>query len=240
MKPEIPYIEDPKQEARYRALENLGQKLKIPIPSMFLQIEVFDGQGRLIHGHKQRSHSWTRNAYNCMFSQLAGKDADDATFEAGKLSAKNTAGVIKSGNGAMGQHTYNQSIDDFTYGYRGPAGDATIGILVGSGLNAESFEDYVLQTQIAEGAGAGQLNHAAGEAHAISYAAPVFKNERVRYFNNNSGGNIDVNEVGLVGSMWITLNCKMLQCRDKLGATVTVPNTGQLKVTYTIQLTYPV
>jgi hypothetical protein len=30
-----------------------------------------------------------------------------------------------------------------------------------------------------------------------------------------------------------------LVCRDKLAATVTIPNTGQLKVTYTIQLTYP-
>ncbi|MBA7585898.1 hypothetical protein ES708_27890 [subsurface metagenome] len=32
---------------------------------------------------------------------------------------------------------------------------------------------------------------------------------------------------------------KWLQSRDHLASTVTVPDTGQLKVTYTIQLTYP-
>jgi len=64
----------------------------------------------------------------------------------------------------------------------------------------------------------------------------------VRYFNNNSGGDIDVNEVGLVMNQpqgGSTVYGKRLQARDKLASTVTVPNTGQLKVTYTIQLTYP-
>ncbi|GAI09984.1 unnamed protein product [marine sediment metagenome] len=32
---------------------------------------------------------------------------------------------------------------------------------------------------------------------------------------------------------------KIVATRDKLASTVTVPDTGQLKVTYTIQLTYP-
>jgi len=63
----------------------------------------------------------------------------------------------------------------------------------------------------------------------------------VRYFNNNSGGDVNVNEVALVlnqpqgGAVY----GKWMQSRDKLASTVTVPNTGQLKVTYTVQLAYP-
>ncbi|GAH72404.1 unnamed protein product, partial [marine sediment metagenome] len=61
----------------------------------------------------------------------------------------------------------------------------------------------------------------------------------VRYFNNNSGGNVDVNEVALVTNGYFGGAHIWMQSRDKLGATVTVPSTGQLKVTYTVELTYP-
>jgi hypothetical protein len=68
------------------------------------------------------------------------------------------------------------------------------------------------------------------------------KNELARYFNNNSGADVSVNEVALAlrgyqpGS---SVPYNYMTARDKLIATVTVPNTGQLKVTYTVQLTYP-
>ncbi|HUV55794.1 MAG TPA: hypothetical protein VMV84_01045, partial [Dehalococcoidales bacterium] len=194
-----------------------------------------DKDGELIQRHKQRSHSWTRNAYNIMFCQLAGKDGDDVTFGAGKLCFKKTTGAIDGDDRPclIGDAT----VDATTYGYRAAAGIVTRGILVGQGEDAESFEDYVLQTPILEGTGANQLNHVTSEAHAISYAALTLKNELVRYFNNNSGGDIDVNEVALVTN-YISSYCA-LTSRDKLASTVTIPSTGQLKVTYTIQLTYP-
>ncbi|MBA7606572.1 hypothetical protein ES703_13722 [subsurface metagenome] len=116
--------------------------------------------------------------------------------------------------------------------------------MVGSGTDAESFEDFVLQTPIAEGTGAGQLNHAASEAHSTSYAALTLTNTLVRYFNNNTVGetSVDVNEVGLVcqgAARNVVGGSKWLQSRDLLASTVTIPSTGQLKVTYTIELTYP-
>ena len=61
----------------------------------------------------------------------------------------------------------------------------------------------------------------------------------VRYFNNNSGGSIGVNEIGLASySDNPVAYDYVLMARDVLGATVTVADTGQLKVTYTIELTY--
>jgi len=234
-----------KEEKKYQRLRKLGQELHIPIPEAFWELEVFDKDGRLIHAHRQRSHSWVRNAYNLMFGQLAAKDLDDAgLWGAGYISMKDTGGSIRAGDGNGIYNPTNVSTDGTDWGYRGPAGNDDYGILVGSGTDAESFEDYKLQTQIAEGSGAGQLNHAQSGPHNLTYNAgtKVLGNTLVRYFNNNSGGDVDINEVGLFCRAYYVGGGSPAYyglCRDKLASTVTVPDTGQLKVTYTIQLTYP-
>lgn len=236
-------IELQHEEARYEELRKLGQKLHVPIPEAFWEIEVKDKCGRVIQRHRQRSHSWMRNAYNAMFCQLAGKDANDTTFGAGKISGKDIGGVIRTPSRALGTD-YNGSCDGLTpgtgHGYRGAAASDTTGIVVGSGTAPESFEDYALQTLIPNGTGAGQLSYVASETHAISYDAigRVLKNSLVRFLNNSSGGTVNVNEVGII--FYTQYNgYKYMYSRDKLATTVTIPNTGQLKVTYTIQLTYP-
>ena len=227
---------DVKEEQQYQELKKLAQKLHVPIPEAFLELEVRDKDGNVIQRYRQRSHSWTRNAYNCMFSQLAGKAYDDSTFGPGKLSYKETGGSIRYTSYCGGS---DQPVDGIAQGYRAPAGYDTRGIMVGSGTNAESFEDYSLQTKIANGTGAGQLVYVESEPHSKTYADTTMKNTLVRYFNNNSGGDISVNEVALVWHILGGQSFDFLFSRDKLASTVTVPNTGQLKVTYTIQLTYP-
>ena len=229
------------EEARYEELRRLGQELHVPIPEAFWELEVSDNHGKVIQTLRQRSHSWVRNAYNHMFSQLAGKNGNYSTFGSGYLNVKDTGGTIRYTNRPIGQSAAD--IDGTTYGYRGPAGDDSWGIQVGSGTNPESFEDYMLQTKIANGVGAGQLSYIEQDPHVISYdpGTKVLSNTLVRYFNNNSGGDIDVNEVALVVNQpqGTQVYGKWVQSRDKLASTVTVPNTGQLKVTYTVQLTYP-
>ena len=227
---------DLKEEQQYRELKRLAQRLHIPIPEAFLELEVRDKDGNVIQRHRQRSHSWTRNAYNCMFSQLAGKNYNDPTFGAGKLSYKTTAGDIRYTNYCGGSV---DDVDGTSWGYRAPAGYDSRGILVGSGTNAESFEDYALQTKIANGTEAGQLVYVESEPHSKTYADTTMKNTLIRYFNNNSGGDIAVNEVALVWYCLGEQSFSFLISRDKLASTVTVPDTGQLRVAYTIQLTYP-
>ena len=233
---------DVKEEKQYEKLRKMGQRLHIPIPEAFWTLEVLDKDGNLLSKHEQRSHSWVRNAYNMMFTHLALKDGDDGVFGAGLLNTKDTGGATLSGNGPGWADSFS-SVDDTGHGYRAAAADDDCGILVGSGVNAESFEDYVLQTKIINGTGAGNLSYILSEAHAINYNAgtKVLKNDLVRYFNNNSGGNVSVNEVALVnaGRNMSGGDKDILASRDKLGTTVTIPDTGQLKVTYTVQLTYP-
>ena len=243
---------DLKEEKQYDQLRKLGQELHIPIPEAFWTLDVFDKDGRLIRRHRQRSHSWTRNAYNALFQGLSGAMAKDQTFGAGLLSMKRFNSQVKPAIGddyfiCMGSdqngNTRCTAEGSLYCTFLAAAAFDGCGIQVGSGTDAESFEDYVLQTQILEGSGAGQLNHVASELPAVTYAALTLTNTLIRYFNNNSGGNIDVNEVALMAHMMFYTGAgqasHFLYSRDKLPATVTVPDTGQLKVTYTIELTYP-
>ena len=239
-----------KTEKDYQEFARIGRRLGVPVFEAFLTLEVFDKHGKRTSYHKQRSHSWTRNAYNHLFSQLAAKDLDDpTTFGGGYLNIKKTngsvvAGDTPSGIGNVGTDDLNtvDTAQAIMGGYRGPAGNDDYGIQVGTGTNAESFEDYTLQTKIASGNGAGELAYGEGKAHDETYTAgtKTYKVDLVRYFNNNSGGLITVNEMALVtcgyaptieGQYWLV-------ARDKLGTGVEVADTGQLKVTYTISLVY--
>jgi hypothetical protein len=227
------------EEAHYEELRRLGQQLRIPIPEAYWECEVRDRHGKAIQRLRQHSHSWVRNAYNWLLSQLAGAPANDSTFGAGYVNIKNTGGSVLSGS--------NYRLDlRSPSNYLAGAGDASFGIQVGAGTNPDSFEDYALQAQIPHGVSSGQLSHTE-VTRAESYDAPtkVYRVEMVRYFNNNSGADIDVNEVGLAPKISASVDSggyapsPTLVARDKLPSTVTVPNTGQLKVTYVIQLTYP-
>lgn len=231
------------EEALYDHLKRLGRKLHIPTPEAFWELEVRNQNGEVVQHLKQRSHSWVRNAYNLLFATLAGKDLDDNIFGPGKLNLKDTGNVVRFGDANTVCYYYNSS-DEAGWGYRGPAGSHAYGILVGEGTNPEDFESYYLHTLIANGTGAGQLSYVQSEPHSITWTAGTLtlQNDLVRYFNNNSGADIDVTEVALVRHEYLPrahTDAYYMMARDLLASTVTVPDTGQLKVTYTIQLTYP-
>ncbi len=233
---------DLKEERAFAELRRLGQELHLPIPEILITLEVFDKDGKLIKKHHQRSHSWTRNYYNYLMVITCAKNADDLTWETGKLSIKDTTGAIQEGNGGIAYLTAgNLDAPQPSDGILTQATDIDKGIVVGSGENADSFEDYQLQTPITEGVGGGQLNAVASDNHDISEAGLILIDTQVRYFNNNSGGNVLVNEVAWVNGIYCGAGGRYdtMMSRDKLGSTVTIPDTGQLKVTYTIQLTYP-
>lgn len=86
-------------------------------------------------------------------------------------------------------------------GYGG-AGTTTSGIVAGTGTNAVAITDYALQTLIAHGTGAGELQYAAEilvSAWTVSGSTSFFS--RSRALTNNSGGDITINEVGHIGNI---------------------------------------
>jgi hypothetical protein len=225
------YIEPASSERDHRKLEALGRKLGIPVPMAFLEMEVTMPAGKTLTHFKQRSHSWTRIAYNAVFSALAAVFFNDVTFGAGKVSLKDNGGTVRSQAGFITMYT--------TGGYTGTAGSNINGIVVGTDATAESFEDYHLLAIVANGSGAGQLTYSASEPVVVTYDAPskTLTATHVRYFNNNNAAAITIKEVGLTGD-YTNNEWRCLPTRDHI-ADVVIPATGQLKVSYAISLVYP-
>lgn len=118
----------------------------------------------------------------------------------------------------------------------------TFGIQVGTGTNAVTANDYALQTKIAHGSGAGQLSY--GLTTIPQTTGPAVTGSRayfdfVRIFTNNSGGDITINELGLVAEEQLQVGTKVyiMYARDKLTTGATVPNGGTIQVKYTLYVT---
>ena len=235
-----------KKEKSYLEYKRLGQMLGVPVFEAFLELEVRDKDGKVIYSHKQRSHSWVRNAYNFMFTYLACKNPSDSTYGAGLLSAKDTGGTVRYNTTKPFNHDSGYSLDSFSAYYISGlltiVGEYRKGIVIGTGTNVEDFEDYILQTQIANGTGAGQMSYNQSVAHSVAYDAgtKTLTDTLERHFDNNSGGSITVNEVGIYcGWQVSTTLFQAMTVRDKLASGIAVPDAGILKVIYEISLVYP-
>ena len=247
------YTEPKASEREYQQLEKLGKKLGVPVPSCFLEMEVVMPDGEVVHRHKQRSHSWTRNMYNFLFTNIASKDMSDTTFGAGLLSLQSDQPYVMHFTGLMyiagsnGYYLAPSDLDDVNgenIGIRSGAGIDTTGILVGGGTDAEDFEGIALSSKILNGNTSGKLAYQNHNLPVTTYDTPskTMSVLHVRFMNNNSGADIDVNETALMYGIVLvypSVVMHVLFARDLLGATVTVPNTGQLKVSYTINMVYP-
>ena len=222
------------EEREFRQLRELGQKLHIPIPEAFLELEVRDQDGKVVQRHKQRSHSWTRNAYNFLFA---------VGLAPAPMTTANGLDILNIQDTTQEFAFYMPSGLRFDYEehqYKAAVALDDVGIVVGDSATAFGFDQYILQGKIAEGTGAGQLSHQASVLDSVQDVALVKKAIYTRIFNNNSGATITVREVALYySSKASNASFKGMVERTVLGSEVPVPNTGQLKVTYTVQLTYP-
>lgn len=176
------------------------------------------------------SKSFVRNFYNLMAAQ-AMAIGGAGSFEAGSLALKGMTGTTWSQSGPHYLSAVSVSV--------GSSGDAYQGIVVGSGTTAESIESYTLATLIAHGTSAGQLSYAAQSATTWSYNATSKKISAIyqRVFQNTSGGDVTINEIGLVYNL-STGNSVLLN-RDKLASPVVISTGQKLTVTYTMDITYP-
>ncbi len=230
-----------KPEADYEEFSRLGAKLGLPCPQAFVGLESRAADGTLHQEFNDRSRTLNRNYWNWLYKQFGGfinsaasfptsiAMASDTVFGAGHLTNKDTSAGVT-----------NTNVTNFLYppAVHAIIGQANIGIVVGTGTTAESFEGVALDTKVANGVGAGQLSYIAATLAAPSYNAGTLTWTWVhtRIFNNNSGGTIVVAETGIYGDA--VFGTYMIM-RDKLGATVSVLNGGQLTVTYTFTLVFP-
>lgn len=189
----------------------------IPVPKAEYAIQV-TLNGKIIEDRSlQPSHSWVRNIWINWFYTLGHKGitGDTTPYNEGYYTGwdiGNTTNTVQ----------YSQ------------LGGATLGeateLVVGTGTDAESVLGYKLATIIAHGTDTGELYYQASESMVQSWVGGVVSCSRSRFYNNNSGGSITVNEVGIYSNM--AVGTQWMLCRDKLSSGVVVPDTGQLKLTY--------
>lgn len=116
----------------------------------------------------------------------------------------------------------------------GPAGNTNYGPVVGTGTGAFDFDNYALGTLIAHGTGSGQLSYGLVTFNAPQTSGNDRYFEIIRTFQNLSGAQIDVNEIGLYGNSASVYFCL---AREVLGSAIQIPNGQTLTVTYKIKIT---
>ena len=121
----------------------------------------------------------------------------------------------------------------FTFACDALAGIVTKGVMVGTGNTAPTINDYVVETPIAHGVGAGQLQYGA-----VTYGAPASDATTSRFtitrnFANASGGAITVFEVALYSEGFLfNTHFYFMTIRDVLVGGIAVPNGQTLTVNY--------
>lgn len=108
-------------------------------------------------------------------------------FTNSTLSLKDTSGATNNCNPASANLNIMAAINDDTYG-----------IVVGSGTNSVTINDYKLQSKILQGIGADLLQYSAMETPSLYVvnSSKAFTSFR-RLFTNLSGSSMTVNELGI-------------------------------------------
>jgi len=167
--------------------------------------------------------SFTANFLQGLYNEFAGSNVNFAV--PGAFPSNNTAGKNTLGNTPTGNYTFTCDA---------AIGILTNGIVVGSGNTAPTPLDFIMQTLITQGVGAGQLQYQPQTAPigtTVTGAITSFTLERLMV--NGSGGDVTVNEIGLYNLFVQTF----LIYRDVLGSSDIIPNGHSYRVSIEFQIT---
>jgi len=118
------------------------------------------------------------------------------------------------------------------------AGVLDAGMIYGQGTTAPTAQDHIIQTQIAEGVGANQLNYNVMQgvvAPSSSGADTTFRLQRLA--TNNSGSDVPVSEVALYMNTGGGTTSQFMIYRDLFLPTVTIPNLQSLNTIIEFKIT---
>ncbi len=183
--------------------ENVGGSL--------YEIEIYDKNGKLIKKERKKGDSILKNWMFLFYGMANGV----------QWSFYDTNGNLQEIN----------SVSVISCSLLAPSGDDSFGIIVGSGTTPVDLEDHNLASKIPNGTGSGQLSYGETSFYS-SYNGLTYDMGGQRSFDNNSGADITINEIGLVmkvndGSN----NYYVLIMRDVISAS-TVPNGGRITIKY--------
>lgn len=222
------------EEKLYKRARLLSRKHRIPFTELIMGIFLIGKDGIRTPVMERHSRSLVRNFYNRHQFCISGANNSSGYIDGG-LQARDTGGTIRELDVMFAQK--DMSNNAYPYAFSAPATNATQGIQIGTGTNAESFDDYVIQSLIAHGTGAGQMGYLS-TAHTPGWNAGgsyYFKNYE-RVMDNDSGGTINVSESTIV---WHSIQDKDYVFSRDVFAPVAVLTTEGIAIFYEFRTTYP-
>ena len=185
-----------------------------PTHSVWFRTSINDGDGVLIKKSPWKpSRSFLIAYLELIYTNLANqsKNIEDIT---------NTSRTVS-------RHQYNLHIE-------GGASNDALGIVVGTGTTATTDQDYSLETKIAHGTGAGELEYGAQTIGDPSESGGNVDMVLTRIFTNGSGDSITVNECGCYcyGNLTPYTFCIL---RDIISPGEAVADTEALTCEYTLR-----
>jgi len=196
---------------------------------VFLTFETRDRDGTQSGHMTQWGRSFLLQYYQ-MLSNLMGYKIG-ITPSNGATQAKDTTNTLRTFQLGSSGNAYQ------TLACMDASGSGTYGMQVGTSATANTATQDLLNTLIANGAGAGQLSYGSMGMTQPAGSAPC-SYTFTRTLTNNSGGDITINEAGLVlaGNDSGSAQRNYMIIRDVTGA-VTVVNTANTTGTYTLSYT---
>lgn len=193
--------------------------MKIPDNlELYYGFELRDAKGKVTRKVKKRKcHSFVK-----AFAQ----------FLYGAVGAIYSISIVDTGNSARTMNLFGLTCT-------ATAGTTTYGTVVGTGTNAVTISDYALQTKIAHGTGASQLQYSAESFGAPTSNATSSETIATRVFTNASGSAITVTEIGLYTTQNDSAGTQRYFCiiRDILVSSIEIAIGGSLTLNYTIKAT---
>ena len=185
------------------------------VGSAFYEIEVYDDKGNLIEKKSGKGDSILDNWINLM-KML--RDPESWSYQ---WSFRDTGGTTR----------YISKFDFGQSSLKAPSGDDSYGIVVGTGTKSVELDDYNLESKITHGTGSGQLSY--GECSPYGVTSDTRADVGLqRSFDNNSGADITINEIGMILKVYDGANTYYTLIMRDVISTTTVPNGGRVTVKY--------
>jgi hypothetical protein len=207
----------------------------------WIDIEVRDGEGRVVQKGRHKMHSFNKNFLAALLTMLSSAGNGNSTTGSVTGDSGSSATIYGEYYGNFG-NTGGTPI-----ALNAPAGTDSFGILVGSGTTAFNLTQYSLASKISNGTSAGQLSYGVTSITDLgvntSVSPPVYQIQIVRPFSNLTSSAITINEVGLEAkNYWkdagnTALSVTFLIARDVLSTSYSVPPNGSATVAITIGVT---
>jgi hypothetical protein len=128
-----------------------------------------------------------------------------------------------------------QYVNALDYSVGAESGDTYYGIVVGTSTSPVSMMNFRLGSLIEHGVGPGQLRYGSVGLTPIEIIGNMIRFQINRLLTNNSGADITVNEVGLVGLKGALFSPRGVLL-DRTLATFTVPNGSSRNVIYELRV----